>query len=100
MKKRLTEGQFHEAVKGLKVGEQTLEIARGVLIDGKPQADFVAQLGLSKRRGIASGRPGVVRTPGEESTGGLRAGIGSIAGTPGFHREEVGRGRHKETGTH
>jgi hypothetical protein len=48
MKKRLTEGQFHEAVKGLKVGEQTLEIARGVLIDGKPQADFVAQLGLSR----------------------------------------------------
>ena len=42
MKKRLTEGQFHEAVKGLKVGVQTLEIARGVLIDGKPQADFVA----------------------------------------------------------
>jgi hypothetical protein len=48
MKKRLTEGQFHEAVKGLKVGEQTLEIARSVLIDGKPQADFVAQLGLSR----------------------------------------------------
>ena len=35
MKKRLTEGQFHEAVKGLKVGEQTLEIARSVL--GKPE---------------------------------------------------------------
>ncbi len=48
MKKRLTEGQFHEAVKGLKVGVQTLEIARGVLLDGRPQAEFVALLELSR----------------------------------------------------
>jgi hypothetical protein len=100
MKKRLTEGQFHEAVKGLKVGEQTLEIARGVLIDGKPQADFVAQLGLS--RGAVSQAVDRVWSAHQAKNlpAGVRAGIGSIAGTPGFHCEKVGRGRHKETGTH
>jgi hypothetical protein len=48
MKKRLTEPEFHEAIKGLDVGSQTLEIARGVLIDGKPQKEFAAALGLSR----------------------------------------------------
>jgi Mrp family chromosome partitioning ATPase len=48
MKKRLTEPQFHEAIKGLDVGPQTLEIARGVLIDGKPQKEFATVLGLSR----------------------------------------------------
>lgn len=48
MKKRLTEAQFQEAIKGLEVGQQTIEIARGVLVDGKPQAAFVAELGLTK----------------------------------------------------
>ncbi len=47
MKKRLTEPEFHEAIKGLDVGSQTLEIARGVLIDGKPQKEFAASMGLS-----------------------------------------------------
>ena len=50
MKKRLTEAQFQEVIKGLEVGQQTIEIARGVLVDGKPQAAFVAELGLTKGR--------------------------------------------------
>lgn len=48
VKKQLTEGQFQEAIKGLEVGQQTLEIARGVLIEGKAQADFATALGLSR----------------------------------------------------
>ncbi len=48
MKKRLTEPQFQEAIKGLDVGSKTLDIAHGVLIDGKPQKDFAASLGLSR----------------------------------------------------
>jgi hypothetical protein len=48
MKKRLSEAQFQEAIKGLDVGQQTLKIARGVLVDGKPQVAFVAELGLTK----------------------------------------------------
>ena len=47
MKKRLTEPQFQEAIKGLDVGAQTLDIARGVLIDGKAQKEFATALGLS-----------------------------------------------------
>ena len=35
MKKRLTEPEFHEAIKGLDVGSQTLESVWGVVIDGK-----------------------------------------------------------------
>jgi hypothetical protein len=48
MKKRLTDAEFHEAIKGLDVGSQTLEIARGVLINGTPQKEFAASLDLSK----------------------------------------------------
>jgi len=48
MKKRLTESQFQQAIQGLDVGAQTIEIARGVLVDGKSQSDFVAELRLSK----------------------------------------------------
>lgn len=48
MKKRLTEADFHRAVSGLDVGPQTIEIARGVLVDGKPQVAFANALGLSK----------------------------------------------------
>lgn len=48
MKKRLTEAQFQDAIKSLEVGRQTIEIARGVLVDGKPQAAFVVELGLTK----------------------------------------------------
>lgn len=48
MKKRLTESQFQEAIQGLEVGQQTIEIARGVLVDGKPQATFATSLGLTR----------------------------------------------------
>ncbi|MCC3262188.1 transcriptional regulator KorA, partial [Paenibacillus polymyxa] len=48
MKKRLTEAQFQTAIKGLEIGQQTLDIARGVLVDGRPQAEFVTSLGLTK----------------------------------------------------
>jgi DNA-directed RNA polymerase specialized sigma24 family protein len=48
MIERLTEAQFEEAIKGLNVGQQTIDIARGVLVEGRPQSEFVAALGLSK----------------------------------------------------
>jgi hypothetical protein len=48
MTKRLTEAQFLEAIQGLEVGAQTIEIARGVLVEGKAQTEFAAALGLSK----------------------------------------------------
>lgn len=48
MKKKLTEAEFLVAVKGMDVGEQTLMIARGVLVEGRPQSEFVTQLGVSK----------------------------------------------------
>ncbi|MDF7677070.1 transcriptional regulator KorA [Neisseriaceae bacterium ESL0693] len=47
-KKRLTETQFQGVIKGLEIGQQTIDIAHGVLVEGKPQAAFVASLGLSK----------------------------------------------------
>ena len=65
MKKRLTEPQFQEATKGLDVGSQTLETAWGVLIDGKPQKDFAASLGLS--RGAISQAVNRVRAAHEEN---------------------------------
>ena len=48
MKKRLTEAQFQACIKGLDVGQQTIEIARGVLVLGQPQAAFIMSLGLTK----------------------------------------------------
>jgi hypothetical protein len=48
MKKCLSEEQFQEAIKDLKVGQQTIDIAHGVLVEGEPQATFVSALGLSK----------------------------------------------------
>lgn len=48
MKKRLSETQFQECIKGLDVGSQTLKIAHGVLVDGMRQTVFVEQLGLSR----------------------------------------------------
>lgn len=48
MKKRLSEAQFQACIKGLEVGQQTIEIAHGVLVMGKPQASFVESLGLSR----------------------------------------------------
>jgi hypothetical protein len=48
MKKQLTEDQFRASIKGLDVGAQTLEIARGVLVEGRQQVSFVQALGLSR----------------------------------------------------
>lgn len=48
MKKRLSEKQFQAIIKGLEIGQQTIDIAYGVLVEGKPQAAFVESLGLSK----------------------------------------------------
>ena len=48
MKKRLTEAQFQTAIKGLEIGQQTIDIARGELVVGRPQAEFVTALGLTK----------------------------------------------------
>jgi len=48
MKKRLTEAQFQETIKGLNIGQQTIDIAHAVLVEGRPQTVFVASLGLSK----------------------------------------------------
>ena len=46
--KRLSEAQYQECIKDLDVGTQTLEIAHGVLVEGKRQTVFVKRLGLSK----------------------------------------------------
>ncbi|EMK3344991.1 MULTISPECIES: transcriptional regulator KorA [Vibrio] len=48
MKKRLTESQFQAAIKGLEVGPQTIQIAHGVLVEGKPQTEFVTLLQVTK----------------------------------------------------
>jgi hypothetical protein len=48
MSKRLTEAQFQEAIKSLEIGQQTINIAHGVLVEGRPQAEFVASLKLTK----------------------------------------------------
>ena len=48
MKKRLTEAEFQAAIRDLDIGTQTIEIARGVLVEGRPQVEFVKSLGLSK----------------------------------------------------
>jgi hypothetical protein len=48
MKKELSEAQFQACIKSLEVGQQTIKIARGVLVQGQPQASFVASLGLSR----------------------------------------------------
>ena len=46
--KRLTEQQFQQALERATVGPQTADIARGVLVEGRPQAEFVVKLGLTK----------------------------------------------------
>ncbi|EGQ8484952.1 transcriptional regulator [Vibrio parahaemolyticus] len=48
MKKRLTESQFQAAIKSLDVGPQTIQIAHGVLVEGKPQTEFVTLLQVTK----------------------------------------------------
>ena len=46
--KRLTEQKFQQALDRANVGPQTADIARAVLVEGRPQAEFVAKLGLTK----------------------------------------------------
>lgn len=48
MKKQLSEDQFRAAVKGLDIGPQTIEIAHGVLVQGRSQISFAQALGLSR----------------------------------------------------
>ena len=48
MKKRLTEAQFMRAIEGLEVSQQTIDIARGVLVNGIRQTHYVSTLGISK----------------------------------------------------
>lgn len=48
MKKRLTEAQFQAAIQDLAIGQQTLDIAHGVLVEERTQTEFVTLLGLSK----------------------------------------------------
>jgi hypothetical protein len=38
--KRMTRDQFNQATSSLIMGESTLEIAEGVLVDGKSQSDY------------------------------------------------------------
>lgn len=47
-KKCLTEEQFQAAIQDLEIGSQTKEIAHGVLVEGKNQAEFVLKFGLSR----------------------------------------------------
>ena len=46
-KKTMTEAQFAETTKDLNVSPQTLEIAHGVLVLGKPQAQYAQELKLT-----------------------------------------------------
>jgi len=48
MKKRLNETQFQVAIASLGVGQQTIDIAHGVLVEGRPQVEFANSLGLTK----------------------------------------------------
>lgn len=48
MKKTLSEQEFDAVVARLDVGDQTISIARGVLVQGLPQAHFVTAFGLTK----------------------------------------------------
>jgi hypothetical protein len=47
-RKRLTKEVFSRVTRGLNVGKQTLDIAYGVLVDGKPQKFFVESLNISR----------------------------------------------------
>ena len=48
MQKKLSEEQFKNAVNSLNIGDQTLEIAYGVLVDGKSQVKYAKQFNLTK----------------------------------------------------
>jgi hypothetical protein len=48
MKYRLTQSQWEVAIQGLNIGERTLDITRGVMVQGRPQAEFVKAFGLTR----------------------------------------------------
>lgn len=48
MKKALTETQYKAAIRGLDAGTQTLEMAWGVLVDGKSQAFYAEKFRLTR----------------------------------------------------
>lgn len=48
MKKKLTEEEFARAVSRLSIGAQTRSIGWGVLVEGRPQMEYVKATGLSK----------------------------------------------------
>jgi len=48
MKKKMNEVQFQKAIKDLEIGQQTVDIAWGVLVEGRPQAEYAVALGLSR----------------------------------------------------
>lgn len=47
-KKRLSKEDFNRITRNLSVGQQTLDIAYGVLVKGKPQKFFVETLEISR----------------------------------------------------
>lgn len=48
MKKQLTAEQFAACIQNLDVSPQTIEIARGVLVEGHRQSKYVAEFNLTK----------------------------------------------------
>jgi hypothetical protein len=48
MAKLMSEADFQEAIKGLDMGPQSLEIAEGVLVRGEPQTVYTQKFGLTK----------------------------------------------------
>ncbi len=47
-KKRLTEEEYQAAIAGMNITDQTKDISRGVLVQGRKQADYVAEYGITK----------------------------------------------------
>lgn len=48
MEKRMTEDELQAVKQRLDISDQTVEIARGVLVEQRPQAEFVSSLGVSR----------------------------------------------------
>lgn len=46
--KRLTEEQFRQAIKGLRMADKTIEMVRSVLVDGRVQTVVAKEHGLTK----------------------------------------------------
>lgn len=47
MKRTMTAAQFEQAIKSLEMSEQSRRIAFGVLVEGRPQAEFARELNLT-----------------------------------------------------